>query len=304
MLEKKISLLTNNKGNEFLTQLEATLEVSQKLDSVVEAINNIPETVIPEMVIPEPLEEVRITNLPEVQKVEITNLPTEKDDKEQLALLKEISQELKKKEEYAYDIEIDPVLKEQLRGEKGDKGEPGLNGLDGKDGKDADTEEIKSFISKEVTNKLNKLPIVPIGGGRGSSGSSSGGATTFTALTDVPSSYSTQALKGVRVNAAETGLEFFTIGGGSGSFTVNSAEIDFGSVPVKSKRITVTDAAITPSSKIMVTPDGTPATGRVGNDWEWDTINFSAVAGTGNFLLTGTASGRIVGKRKIFYTYS
>ena len=37
MLEKKISLFTQNNGNEFLTQLEATLELSDKLDSVVEA---------------------------------------------------------------------------------------------------------------------------------------------------------------------------------------------------------------------------------------------------------------------------
>lgn len=130
MLEKKISLLTNNKGNEFLTQLEATLEVSQKLDSVVEAINNIPETVIPEMVIPEPLEEVRITNLPEVQKVEITNLPQEKDDTEVKNLLKDLVAEVKKKEEYTYDIEIDPVLKDQLRGERGESGKDGKNGTE------------------------------------------------------------------------------------------------------------------------------------------------------------------------------
>ncbi|CAB4183394.1 hypothetical protein UFOVP1439_20 [uncultured Caudovirales phage] len=91
---------------------------------------------------------------------------------------------------------------------------------------------------------------------------------------------------------------------GSGSFTVSTAEINFGTVPVKSKRITVTDAAITTASKIMVTPNGATATGRVGNDWEWDTIDFSVVAGTGNFLLTGTASGRIKGKRNIYYTYS
>ena len=100
-----------------------------------------------------------------------------------------------------------------------------------------------------------------------------------------------------------------TDGAGNLSFgaptpSIASAEIDFGTVPVRSKRITVTDAAITTSSKIMVSPDGAPATGRVGNDWEWDTIAFSAVPGTGNFLLTGTASGRIVGKRRIYYTYS
>lgn len=118
MLEKKISLFTQNNGNEFLTQLEATLELSDKLDSVVEAVKAIPETVIPETLIPEYPSEMVISNLPDVQKVEITNLPTEKDDKEQLALLKEISLELKKKEEYAYDIEIDSVLKEQLRGDR------------------------------------------------------------------------------------------------------------------------------------------------------------------------------------------
>jgi len=42
------------------------------------------------------------------------------------------------------------------------------------------------------------------------------GATEFTQLTDVPNSYVGQALLSVRVNAAETGLEFFAGGGGSG----------------------------------------------------------------------------------------
>lgn len=190
MLEKKISLFTNNKGNEFLTQLEATLELSDKLDSVVEAINNIPETVIPETVIPEPLEEVRITNLPDVQKVEITNLPTEKDDTEQLALLKEISQELKKKEEYAYDIEIDSALKEQLRGERGN------DGLDGKDGTEITNIEVRdkleslegderldvsaikgteSLIEDIVKEEISKIPKQKMTAGVRSLSSSSGG---------------------------------------------------------------------------------------------------------------------------------
>lgn len=37
------------------------------------------------------------------------------------------------------------------------------------------------------------------------------GAAVFISLTDVPSSYSGQSLKGVRVNAGETALEFYTI---------------------------------------------------------------------------------------------
>ncbi len=94
MLEKKISLFTNNKGNEFLTQLEATLELSDKLDSVVEAVKAIPETVIPETLIPEYPSEMVISNLPDVQKVEITN-HREKDDTAQLAILEKINSELK-----------------------------------------------------------------------------------------------------------------------------------------------------------------------------------------------------------------
>lgn len=38
----------------------------------------------------------------------------------------------------------------------------------------------------------------------------------FTQLADAPSSYAGQTLKAVRVNAAETALEFFTLGGGTG----------------------------------------------------------------------------------------
>lgn len=43
---------------------------------------------------------------------------------------------------------------------------------------------------------------------------SGAGATTFTALTDTPASYTGQTLKSVRVNAGETALEFFTVAGG------------------------------------------------------------------------------------------
>jgi hypothetical protein len=50
---------------------------------------------------------------------------------------------------------------------------------------------------------------------------SGSGATTFTALTDAPSSYTGQTLKVVRVNAAETALEFFTLSGGGDALTSN-----------------------------------------------------------------------------------
>lgn len=89
---------------------------------------------------------------------------------------------------------------------------------------------------------------------------------------------------------------------GIGGAVTTSAEIDFGTKPTKSKRFTITDAAVSPTSKIMAWGNSSPATGRVGNDWEWDSINFTALASTGTFTLTGLASGRIIGKRKIFYS--
>jgi len=208
MLEKKISLFTNNKGNEFLTQLEATLELSDKLDSVVEAVKSIPETVIPETLIPEYPSEMVISNLPDVQKVEITNLPEEKDNKEELALLKEIASELKKKEEYAYDIEIDSVLKEQLRGYTPVKG---VDYFDGKDGTEITNGEVRDklealegndrldvsavkgteeLIEDIVNEKIRKIPKpkVYVAGGSSSS-SSSGVAESFeTVSANLPAS--------------------------------------------------------------------------------------------------------------------
>lgn len=48
-----------------------------------------------------------------------------------------------------------------------------------------------------------------------------GGASSFLGLTDTPSSYTGQSLKAVRVNAGETGLEFFTLSGGGDALTSN-----------------------------------------------------------------------------------
>lgn len=48
-----------------------------------------------------------------------------------------------------------------------------------------------------------------------------GGASAFTDLTDVPSSYSGEGSKVVRVNAGETGLEFVTLAGGGDALTTD-----------------------------------------------------------------------------------
>lgn len=160
-LKRKAQKLVNNGGNEFLTQLEATLELGDKLDSVVEAIQSIP---VPEpMEMPEHPTEMEISNLPEVQKVEIINLPEEKDDTETQNLLKELIAEVKKKEEYAYDIEIDSALKEQLRGKDGLDGKDGINGKDGKDGKDG-TEITVEQIADKINSKENIINLTSIKG--------------------------------------------------------------------------------------------------------------------------------------------
>lgn len=124
-------VLINGTGDKAipLANLTESILTNEKLDALL-------AKEIPEIELPEYPSEMAISNLPEVQKVEITNLPNEKDDKEQLALLKEISLELKKKEQYAYDIKIDATLKEQLRGENG------IDGLDGKDGVEITPEEL------------------------------------------------------------------------------------------------------------------------------------------------------------------
>jgi hypothetical protein len=55
------------------------------------------------------------------------------------------------------------------------------------------------------------LQLSPVVAGGGSGGG--GGSSTFIGLTDVPASYSGQALKVARVNAGETALEFATVSG-------------------------------------------------------------------------------------------
>lgn len=85
--------------------------------------------------------------------------------------------------------------------------------------------------------------------------------------------------------------------------TLTETEIDFGSLPVQGKKFTITQAGVLPASLVSVLPSGNVATGRVGDDYEWDSINFTAKPNTGTFTLTAYASGRIRGKRKIIYSW-
>ena len=79
-----------------LAQLTESILLNEKLDQLLaKEAPEMPE--YPEIEIPEYPSEITVSNLPEIQKVEITNLPEEKDNKEELKLLKEIASELKKK---------------------------------------------------------------------------------------------------------------------------------------------------------------------------------------------------------------
>jgi hypothetical protein len=84
--------------------------------------------------------------------------------------------------------------------------------------------------------------------------------------------------------------------------SVIETEIDFGNIPRKARKFIITSASVIPTNKIIVTPSGNVATGRGSDDWEWDSIDFAAKAGTGSFTIYANSSTRITGKRKIFYT--
>lgn len=91
---------------------------------------------------------------------------------------------------------------------------------------------------------------------------------------------------------------------GSGGNPIIETEIDFGSFPISEKLFTITDPSINSSSLVTVFPSGNTATGRIGNDYSWETFSFSATADSGNFSLWANCSnGTVIGKRKILYTY-
>ena len=64
----------------------------------------------------------------------------------------------------------------------------------------------------------------------------------------------------------------------------------------------ITDAECTTSSQVLVWPSGNTATGRVGDDSEWDAIILAARPQSGQFYLSALAQpGPIAGNRKIYY---
>lgn len=109
---------------------------------------------------------------------------------------------------------------------------------------------------------------------------------------------------GAGVSASVTGnVATVNIGGGGpGSFSATVTEIDFGVVPTISMTFTIIDAGVSGTSIIVVCQSGAAATSRSADENEMDPIVFSAIPGTGQFILIATAlNGPVTGKYKANY---
>lgn len=90
---------------------------------------------------------------------------------------------------------------------------------------------------------------------------------------------------------------------GGGSLAVTEVEVDFGTDPVYDARFTVVDAAISGTSKILISESGKAATGRAPGDSEWDSISATALPGSGQMTVMCKANpGPVAGRRILQYT--
>lgn len=99
----------------------------------------------------------------------------------------------------------------------------------------------------------------------------------------------------------EVGTSAFAGGGGGGSVT--SALIDFGADAVGYKEFTITDPAVSPTSKILVSVGYRDDLGREVDETLIDPIHLLAIPGTGEFTLKAMANcGRVSGKYGVTYS--
>lgn len=96
----------------------------------------------------------------------------------------------------------------------------------------------------------------------------------------------------------------YTVASAGGGASWTEVEFDFGAAPLYNKQFTITDAAITDSSKkVIVVPSGNAPTGGQSDEWEFDSIQFAALAAAGSATVYTSANpGPVSGKRKAFYT--
>ena len=111
------------------------------------------------------------------------------------------------------------------------------------------------------------------------------GATTFTSLTDAPSSYTSQGTKLVRVKSDETGLEFFTQTGGGdvtgAASSTDNAVVRFDSTTgkvIQNSAVTIGDTGL------IIVNNSVPATASA-----YETYGLRIAQGASNLTLGGDA---------------
>jgi len=93
--------------------------------------------------------------------------------------------------------------------------------------------------------------------------------------------------------------------GSDGALTVTEVEIDFGGTPVFEKQITVTDAGVSASSKIIATQSGKAATGKDADENQMDFLLMNCTPASGQFVINAKAiPGPVSGLYKINYQFS
>lgn len=91
--------------------------------------------------------------------------------------------------------------------------------------------------------------------------------------------------------------------GGSGTFALTTVEIDFGVDAKFVAKLTVIDAAVTATSKIIALQSGIAATGRQADENEMDSITCNATPAAGSFILQCHCSRSVThGLFKVDYT--
>jgi hypothetical protein len=95
---------------------------------------------------------------------------------------------------------------------------------------------------------------------------------------------------------------------GSGNINISGSginlielEIDFGTINNQIRLVNVTDSNVNIGNKILIYKNPKTATDRVGNDWELDQADFTAIAGNGEFNIYINTKDIILGKRYIYY---
>lgn len=154
---------------------------------------------------------------------------------------------------------------------------PGISGLD----ELTDAEEI--FLTTLAGLVGDENDVLTWKSGAPSWEASGAGVTTFLALTDTPSDYTDDALKGVRVNATADGLEFYTTTDADEKVKYDAGDPTAGYVAdkiVAGTGISVAEGTGANENKLVVTSTITQATrDSLGLDTD-DTVTFGNLSGT------------------------